>query len=94
MWKLKVSSIYDFFEYILAGCIILNCRSMWTSIPGVMEKFDLAVNLLLTISAVLCILLQKGMLKSKLNAYVVGGVTAVYMLLFLLFQSRNKTMFT
>lgn len=89
----KQELIYNFFEYIIACVIIVNCRSIWTVIPSVRVKVNFITSILLILSCCMCVFVTKKTKKALKNAFMLFLFTLCYMCVFLIFNSRHAIEF-
>lgn len=82
--------IYDFNEYLIAFVLILNCRSIWTSLLSTRSEATKVSFLLLVCATFMCILTVK---ETKIYRFKKGITLAIcfliYMLLFLFLNTYN-----
>lgn len=90
--KIKFS-FYQAFEYLLALALILNCRSIWASLPSI-SWFSNAVLLVTIAAAAGCIFLKKTIVKGRLTraVYFVLWI-AGYAVFFVFVKSYNWSNF-
>lgn len=89
----KRRSLFHFFEYILSAAIILNCRTMWLSIPDIRSNFELLIDIAIIVSCFMCGILQSQKGRRRINAFLVSVIVLMHMIAFLVFNSRNAIMF-
>lgn len=82
---------YDFFEYLLALTLVLNCRSMWTTIPGIAVRFSDFLLCLVGVAVGGCIIATG---KAKLKQLGIGvslcSLIVVYFIMFLLVNRYSQ----
>lgn len=81
--------IYEIAEYILALCMILNCRAMWLYNPYYGHKFAMAVNVSCICSALFCAMLKWKKNKKNLNAICMSLFWILYATMFIVATSYN-----
>lgn len=66
--KLSLQKIcYNFFEYLLALTVILNCRSMWQHISGTRTWFNRFLFMLLAVSVFGCVIFKQKLSSVKIT---------------------------
>lgn len=76
-------NLYNFFEYGLALCLVLNCRTMWTAMVGITEKFILLLIGMEYFCVIGCILSQKYFkYKDYSNGIIITFVCVAYFVLY------------
>ena len=86
-------TIYNISEYILALCIILNCRSMWQTLDRIGELFNYGVILLTILSALGCVITREWGYRFKAKTFVCILFLGLYLLIYLLATWYNRVYF-
>ena len=90
----KRSIIRNIAEYCFIFLIILNCRSMWSSMPRFSKLFNSFLLPLLAISVLMYMFSGREILSRKVYNYVaVCGMVLIYASLFLIIHSSGRSAF-
>lgn len=85
---------YDICEYILACCLIINCRAIWLTIPGSGDKINSIVNLMIVFAVCGCVLLKgKYKIKNIKCGIKISIALLLYLLFFILVNGYNRKIF-
>lgn len=83
--------IYNFSEYLIAFMLILNCRSMWTSLISTRDIFVKSSVLALVCATIICILTVDIINFSRLKKGIIRVSCFVfYMLVYVLLNTYNR----
>lgn len=85
---------YSIFEYILAVCLMLNCRSMWLFVKNRGVIIDALVFVVTILSIISCIALKERYKRWRVNKAVITAVILFfYLLLFAVINDYNRREF-
>ena len=85
---------YDICEYILACCLIINCRAIWLTIPGSGDKINSIVNLMIVFAVCGCVLFKgKYKIKNIKCGIKISIALLLYLLFFILVNGYNRKIF-
>lgn len=85
---------YDICEYILACCLIINCRAIWLTIPGSGDKINSIVNLMIVFAVCGCMLFKgKYKIKNIKCGIKISIALLLYLLFFILVNGYNRKIF-
>lgn len=78
--------------YLIALCFVIECRSMWTFMPGISKWFSTSIFLLLSMAVALSIGTQGRVARRTLiNGLLIFTVLALYMITYILFRRYGFT---